>query len=295
MHKRTLLIPAAALALAATLTPLSAAETEVTFEVAGQTVVGTLETPAGDAAPVVLLLHGFTGSRDELPVKDTEEGVFSRTARLLAEAGYASLRIDFRGSGESGGEWADTTFSGQVTDAVAAIDWLKENPEVDGSNIAIVGWSQGGLVAGHAAEERPEVKSVTLWAPVVNPMQTYIGILGAENVTAALASDADTPITATLPWGPETVLNAAFYHEFAVTSTAAALAGYDGPLQVIVGSKDTVVAPQPASGQLLIDYHDGKERLVVFETDHVWDAFSGPATLDEKMVPTTLEWIGMFD
>ncbi len=283
---------AAVLALAAVLAGSAwAAEQVVTIPVDGQNVVGTLETPDGPPAPVVLLLHGFTGSRDELPVKDTEEGVFSRTARQLAENGYASLRIDFRGSGESQGEWADTTFSGQIADAVAAIDWLKNNDAVDGSNVSVLGWSQGGLVASHAVAQRPDVKATVLWAPVTNPMATYSGLLGAETVAGAIAGDAATPHTVKLPWGVETTLKGAFYQELPTTSPAAAVTGYPGPLLVIVGSKDTLVTPQPGAGQVLLNYHPGEEKLVMFDTDHVWDAFGGPTTLDEKMIPTTLEWL----
>lgn len=272
-------------------TPALASETVVEFPVNGAKVVGTLELPDGKAgAPVVLLLHGFTGSRDELAIKDTDEGVFSRTARLLAEKGYASLRIDFRGSGQSGGAWADTTFSGQIADAVAAVDWLKGNSSVDGKRISIIGWSQGGLVAAHAAKARPEVRAVSLWAPVVDPMYTFSSLLGADTVAKALASTPGTAITAKLPWGAETTLKASYYHELPVTSPVAAAAGYGGPLQVIVGTKDTIVAPQPASGQILLNYHDGPEELLVFDTDHVWDAFSGPQTIDQKMVPAALAW-----
>ena len=106
-----------------------------------------------------------------------------------------------------------------------------------------------------------------------------------------MAADPQTPITATLPWGAETVLKAAFFQEMALTNSAAALAGYDGPLKVIVGSRDDVVAPQPATSEALLRYHDGPEALSVFDTDHVWDAFSGPQVLDEQMVPTTLDWL----
>jgi dienelactone hydrolase len=63
------------------------------FPVQGQRVTGTLCLPQGAPAPVVLMLHGFTGSRDEMAVTGTGEGVFSRSARRLAQHGLASLRI----------------------------------------------------------------------------------------------------------------------------------------------------------------------------------------------------------
>lgn len=274
----------------------SAAETKVSFSVDGQKVIGTLSTIDNNPkAPVVVMFHGFGGSRDELAIKDTKDGVFSRSARLLAESGYASLRIDFRGSGESDGKWADTTFSGQIKDGVAAVDWLKANDKVDGSRISILGWSQGGLVGAHVARARPEVKSVTLWAPVVTPLYTYGNLLGADNVAKGLTSPPDTEITAKLPWGVDTTLKASFFQEMPTTSTIAAIAHYPGPLQVIVGSKDTTVTPQPASGQALLDYHDGEERLDVFDMDHVFNAFTGPETIDSHLVPATLEWLKKFN
>lgn len=269
-------------------TPVMAAEKRVVF---GDGIVGTLETPEQAYAPVVLMLHGFTGTRDELPVAGTDEGVFERTARLLAEAGVASFRIDFRGSGDSAGAWEDTTFSSQVLDALAALDWLDTAEEINGKRVALLGWSQGGLVAAHVAAASPRVKSVTLWAPVVHPLHTYEAILGADTLAEALSAEPLDKITATLPWEVDTTLNAAFYQEFATTSTAAAVAGYAGPLQVIVGSQDTVVAPQPASGEVLMRYHEGPEELRVVKADHVWNAFTGPRTLDTEMVPLTLNWL----
>lgn len=268
------------------------AETTVTIDTGNGNIVGTLETPDGAAAPVVLLLHGFTGSRDELPVKDTDEGVFSRSARLLAEAGIASLRIDFRGSGESDGAWEDTTFSGQISDAVATIDWLKTQSTVDASKLAVIGWSQGGLVAAHAAAQRPDdVDSLVLWAPAVFPLHNFEPLLGAETLAKALAAEPGEKFDITLPWGAEITLKASFFHELATTSTIGAVSDYDGPLKVIVGSKDTVVAPQPALGEVLLSYHDGEESISVLDSDHVWNAFGGPQTIDEHMVPLSLEWI----
>jgi len=269
----------------------NAAETEISFEVNGQTVIGTLETPPGEPAPVVLLLHGFTGSRDELPVAHTQEGVFSRSARLLAEAGYASLRIDFRGSGESDGAWTDTTFSGLISDAIAAIDWLFNNENIDSSRLAVLGWSSGGLAAAHAAAARPEVKALILWAPTVYPLHTIETIFEKDTIAAAMSSAPEKLITAALSWGEETTLKAAFFLDLPLLSAAGAIAGYNGPLKVIAGSRDTSVFPQPSTSEALLRYHNGDESLTVFDTDHLWGASEGPTIIDEKMVPASLEWL----
>jgi len=266
---------------------------EVVVEIPSQqgSIVGTLETPEAERAPVVLMLHGFLSSRDELAVANTDEGVFARTARVLAENGIASLRIDFRGSGESSGAWEETTFSGQVSDALTAIDWLGSSDAVDGSRLAVLGWSQGGLVASHAAAASDAVDALVLWAAVVNPTSTYSALFGAEAMTSAYAAEAGDPVTLPLPWGGETTLNGAFFDEMPITSTAAALASFEGPLLGFVGTKDTLVAPQPASGEILLRYHAGEGDLRVLDMDHVFNVFSGPETLDQKMLPEIVDWL----
>ena len=67
-------------ALLLTAAPVLAAETDITLTSNGQEMIGTLHLPEGDPAPVVLLLHGFTGARDELATDHVPGGVFVYTA-----------------------------------------------------------------------------------------------------------------------------------------------------------------------------------------------------------------------
>lgn len=193
--------------------------------------VGSLMTPEGSPAPVVLLLHGFNGSRDELATDHVSEGIFVRTAARLAEAGYASLRIDFRGSGESTSDitYADTTFDGQVADAVAAMDYLKTLNTVDGRDIFVIGWSQGGLVATGAAGRSSIPDAVALWNAVADAPQTYGGLLGDDVLAAGIAAAPDETITATLPWGAEVMLDGAFFDGIESFDAAAEIGDYAGP------------------------------------------------------------------
>lgn len=255
-------------------------------------IVGVLNIPDGvQSPPVVLLLHGFTGQKNEFPLAGSEQGLFSFTANKLAEAGIASLRIDFVGSGESDGAWEDTTFSSQINDAVTAFDHLKTLKSINADSIGIVGYSQGGLVASHLAAQRPEASAVVLWAPVTNPMSTYSNIMGAEKIDEAIKSDDDTPITAQLSWGGETKLKPAFFQQLPVTSPIGAVAKYRGPLQIIVGKQETVVTPQPAAAQVLLNYHDGIENLVQLDSDHDWNGNKTTETVENELVPATIQWI----
>jgi uncharacterized protein len=261
----------------------------ITFKVDGQNVVGTLAMPDGGPKPVVLLFHGFTGVRDELPIKDANEGVFKRTARLLSDAGYASLRIDFRGSGDSKDiAFSDTTFERQIADGLAAITFVEADARVDGQKLAVIGWSQGGLVASAVAGRSPSPDAVVLWNAVAKPVDVFSGLLGADVVAAGLKiGDKEQAIK--LPWGLEIALKQPFFDGLYAIDPAREISAYKGPLFVANGSEDTLVAP--ATGDLFLEAHDGTEEKYTDKMDHVFNAFTGPDTLD-KLVGATVTFLG---
>jgi dienelactone hydrolase len=262
------------------------AEERVDLQSGGQPFIGTLVLPEGDPAPVVLLLHGFTGSRNELPIPNTEDGVFSRTARLLAESGYASLRIDFRGSGESIANmtFEATTFEGQVADALAAVDYLKSLDRVDGGDVFVIGWSQGGLAATAVAGRSDALDAAALWQAVGDPQATFGGLLGAETMAAGMAAAPDETIKATLPWGAEIGLNGAFFDGIETFDPMAEIAAYSGPLFVTKGMLDTTVLPEASDAFMAA--HEGPEELWTAEMDHVFNVFTTTETLDDMVAAT---------
>lgn len=265
----------------------SAAEERVTFAAQGMTVVGTLYMPDGvENPPAVLLLHGFTGSRDELEIPAAKEGIYARAARLWAADGIASLRIDYRYNGESDGDFADSTMQAHVADGLAAIDWLARSGRVDASRLGLVGWSMGGAVgAAVAARSGHSLDAVALWAPGTNMASAIALMLGAETFKKGLASGGQ-PVTVTLPWGAQIALKSGFFESLYAVDPVAEITRYDGPLFVAVGTKDDVVYPQPVSGQILLDYHTGDEELFVREMDHVFNAFTGVEQVDELIAAT---------
>jgi len=275
-------------------TGFTAVESKVSFYSHGQLVRGILTEPAemSSLRPAVLIFHGFTGQKNEMDVTGTEEAMFEMTARLFAENGIASLRIDFIGSGESEGKWEDTTFSSQIKDAMAAIDFLQSNPRIDMSRIGVLGLSQGGLVAACTAARDNRVKTAILWSPVAVPAFTYASLLGSDVVIESLELEEDEMIEATLPWGATTMLKRPFYQELFLTDPVAEIAHFNGPLMVTVGLADDVVFPQPQMGMLYMKYHDGLEKLVQLDGDHMLGIFGGSEVLTEA-IDEALNWIEM--
>jgi alpha/beta superfamily hydrolase len=121
----------------------------------GATLAARLDYPAGQPRAFALFAHCFTCSKDILAA--------SRIAGGLAEAGIAVLRFDFTGLGHSDGEFANTDYSANLDDLVAAADWLRETHQAPA---ILVGHSLGGAAVLAAAGRIPEDQGVaTVNAP----------------------------------------------------------------------------------------------------------------------------------
>src|SRR5690606_17589014 len=113
------------------------------------------DLPATTAVAYVLFAHCFTCSKDTLAA--------ARISAALVEHGFGVLRFDFTGLGDSAGEFANTNFSSNVADLVAAAAWLREHHQAPR---VLIGHSLGGAAVLAAAGEIPEAAAVaTIGAP----------------------------------------------------------------------------------------------------------------------------------
>lgn len=140
------------------------------FQSGGFKLAAQLELPEDGASAFALFAHCFTCGKDIAAA--------SRIARALAELGYAVLRFDFTGLGNSDGDFANTNFSSNVQDLVAAADFLRSEFEAPK---LLIGHSLGGAAVLAAAAEIPEALGVvTIGAPAT-----------AEHVSKQFACDID--------------------------------------------------------------------------------------------------------
>ncbi|MFK0689121.1 alpha/beta hydrolase family protein [Mesorhizobium sp. IMUNJ 23033] len=265
-----------------------AKETIVKFQVEGQTIVGTMVTP-DDATrpPVVLLLHGFTGSRNEWSSEAVKEGLFGRAAPVLAKNGIASLRIDFRGSGDSDGKFEDMTVETEITDAQAALDFLSTIESVDGKRISLMGMSLGGAVsAAVAGRTKTPLKAVVLWNPGINLPAAFISIFGEKQMAEALKAGDKVYPAKRVGDGKEIPLKGRFFESLYAVQPAGEIARYHGPLLLAVGTKDTIVFPQPVLANSLLSYHDGPEELWAEPVDHGFGVEQSAKTVDALITRT---------
>ena len=130
---------------------------KIRFENAdGNALAARLDRPDGESpCAFALFAHCFTCSKDLRAA-----GAISRA---LTRHGIAVLRFDFTGLGESEGEFADTNFSSNVEDLIAAADYLSEHHEAPR---ILVGHSLGGAAVLQAAQRLDSVQAVsTIGAP----------------------------------------------------------------------------------------------------------------------------------
>src|SRR5438552_10743749 len=124
----------------------------------GHRLAALLDNPAGEPRAYALFAHCFTCGKDAHAARRIAEG--------LTALGVGVLRFDFTGLGGSEGEFANTTFSSNVADLVAAADQLRRTKRAPA---ILIGHSLGGAAVLAAADEVPEARAVVTIAAPCDP------------------------------------------------------------------------------------------------------------------------------
>lgn len=152
------------------------------------TLAGTLTLPPKTGKyPAAILISGSGGQdRDESLL---EHKPFLVLSDHLTRAGFAVLRFDDRGIGESTGDHAAADSRDFARDVEAGVDFLKNHSEIEASKIGLIGHSEGGLIAPMVAAERDDVAFIVLLAgPGVNGREIVLNQVGL--IAAAEAGSA---------------------------------------------------------------------------------------------------------
>jgi uncharacterized OsmC-like protein/fermentation-respiration switch protein FrsA (DUF1100 family) len=138
----------------------------------GERLAALLDAPPGEPRSYALFAHCFTCGKDVHAA--------TRIAQALTALGIAVLRFDFTGLGSSEGEFANTTFSSNVADLVAAADRLRATRRAPA---LLIGHSLGGAAVLAAAAAVPEARAVVTIAAPSDPGHV-VGLLreGVEEI-----------------------------------------------------------------------------------------------------------------
>ncbi len=140
----------------------------------GTELAARLDLPSSEPRAYAVFAHCFTCS------KDSKAATF--VSQALAARGIATLRFDFTGLGQSGGDFADSSFSANVADLIAAVRHLGAQfapPQI------LIGHSLGGAAVLAAAGQLPEVRAVaTIGAPCDPAHVKHLFAAGHEAIGA---------------------------------------------------------------------------------------------------------------
>jgi uncharacterized protein len=246
-------------------------------------IAGIMVEPQVDGpVPTVLMLHGFASQKDEVG------DMYKRLAAALGEHGIASLRIDFRGWGESEGGMANSTVTGMVDDAATAYAFLLEQSFVDPDRIGLLGFSLGGAVSLVSAGQNPDwYQSMAIWSWGGNLAEEMSDSFTPEQMDTA-ASEGE--VTIDLGWR-EVTLGAGFFESLNALDVEAEFLNYGNSFLVVAGTEDFSGAyvdwfMDNAQGEL-------KAAYLIEGADHIYGVLTDDQTMAESVIETTADWFVM--
>ena len=299
---------------------------DITFTSAGTNLAGTLTLPSGDGPfPAALIIAGSgpldrDGNHEKLPLSVSKD-----LAGVLADNGWASLRFDKRGIGESGGDYLSTGFFEELDDAMAGLAYLQSLPET--GRIVAIGHSVGALYAAEmSARESEDLAGAVLLAYTLksghDTLVWQAGAIGesipgfVKGLLKVFRSSVEKQQAKAIKKLQSTTddvqriqgqkINAKWMREFIDYEPAPVLSMTATPLLAITGSKDVQVDPDDlADVERMLG--DRVETHVVPDVDHILrytDApFSDPKKykhqiaepIDARVVSALTSWLGGLD
>jgi uncharacterized protein len=228
-------------------------------------LAGSLRLPdSAGPCPAVLLIPGSGQvDRDENAAR-ARLNVLHDIAFHLSEQGIAWLRFDKRGVGASAGDYWETGFYDHVTDAGAALGFLKSQPDVCSDKVFLLGHSEGALISTRLAARGAQVAGVILLAgPAQNGERVLVwqsaqvikGMKGFNkwlidlfhiDTRKAQQKQLDKLKRTRKDWVRIQLVakfNAKWFREFMAYDPAADLPKIQAPVLAITGTKDIQVDP----------------------------------------------------
>lgn len=213
----------------------------------GAELVGILHRPPQRARGSVLMAHCFTCSKDI--------HTMTRLAKALTDEGFAAFRFDFTGLGDSEGDFAKKTLSGNVSDVTRAATTLVE---MGFGPCGLLGHSLGGAAALLAAKRLKTVRSVVTIGSPSDATHVKHLLAGTEE---DFADDGRADVTI---GGRTFELEVGFLHDLDTHDVLDAVRDLDRPYMVVHADDDTVVSV--SEGERLYEAAPKLKRFTRYST-----------------------------
>ena len=222
----------------------AAVESELWIENGNRRIYGIQSVPQNVAnKKVAIVSHGFNGTCD-----------FARDYfRTLNDLGYIVYAMDFPcGSvhSRSDNNTMNMSVIDEKEDVKAIVRHFQHQPDVDRNGIVLIGESQGGLVSALAAAEmKDDISRLVL---------IYPALCIPDNWNCRYPSASDIPDTTRI-WG--VALGRRFFDELRTMDVWNTIFRFEGPVQIVQGSKDAVVAVRDSERAMKL-YKDGHLGII---------------------------------
>ena len=263
---------------------------EVTVKTpAGHTLAGTLTLPksASRKKPVSAIVT-VTGSG----AQDRDENIglpgfrpFRQIADSLARRGIATLRMDDRGTGASGGTFKGSTSADFAEDVRAGLAYLRTRPEIRANRLAVLGHSEGALIAPMVAEKEPSLRAIVLLAGIAQPGRTalHFQLKNLIEHNAKLTPEARDAQIANIPKTIDAMAAADPWLKFFLTyDPAPTMRRVKTPVLILTGSRDQQAVPEQVALQAAAFKEGGNKHVtarVLPDVNHLFvqdtDGFPG--------------------
>lgn len=232
----------------------------------GHRLDARLELPLEETKAFIIFSHCFTCTKDIITAY--------RSSRILAKHGYAVLRFDFSGLGDSEGDFANCNFSTSVEDINGAIDYLTDNYSAPS---ILIGHSLGGTSSLASAINND---CITKIITIASPSQPAHVLHHFGNALHQLEQDIPASIAVA---GTSYDINPQFVNDVRAWDMSVQLQQLNKSVLIfnvendaVVGAKNANELQQWIAGEtLLIDLHD---------TDHILSSKQANAIMVEKMI-----------
>ncbi len=230
--------------------PYTATNVTVTTP-AGITLAGTLTMPKmhrGRVPAVVTLTGSGQEDRDEAVPGISGYRIFRQVADTLGRRGIAVLRLDDRGVGGSGGDPATETSADYANDIRAAVAYLRARRDIDPEHVALLGHSEGALVAPMIAATDSTLAGIVLLAGPARSGRRVITYQLARQIDRANVDSATRDsLRRALPSRIDSMSNEPWMGYFLSHDPAATARHVSVPVLILQGGHDIQVTPDQAN------------------------------------------------
>ncbi|MCB1023424.1 MAG: alpha/beta hydrolase [Acidobacteria bacterium] len=218
---------------------------------AGHTLAGTLTLPKiaskkKRVGGIIIITGSGQQNRDgELGIEGYKP--FRLLADQLARRGIAMLRMDDRGTGESGGVFKGSTSADFAEDIRAGLAFLRLRPEIRADRLGVLGHSEGAVITPMVAEKETDLRAIVLLAGVADPARSalHFQIKNMYDHDKSLSAEKRAELTAAIPARIDKMMEADPWMKFFLTyDPAATMRHVKTPVLILTGSNDKQAAPE---------------------------------------------------